>query len=68
MTGKKRKQVKTLLGIAAGLAVTAVCPPAGVAFGMACFLKGAKKYAKSGKIEDAQDMILNYGGSIGKKK
>ncbi|MCF7814630.1 MAG: hypothetical protein K9N40_09135 [Candidatus Cloacimonetes bacterium] len=59
---KKKDAAKALVGTAAVVGVTVVCPPAGIALGILGFLKSAKKYAKTGNPQDAAGMFTNYGG------
>ena len=59
MTQKEAARKKLLVSIGAG--ITVACPPLGVLLGLAGFLNDARKYAQSGKHEDATDMVFNCG-------
>ena len=59
--GQKKRLRKTALGIAAGVAVTAVCPPAGIALATVGFLRGARRYAQTGDPNAAREMVMSYG-------
>ena len=65
--GKRLKCAVKLGKLAAGIGVAVACPPAGAALGAVAFLKGARKFAKSGNPRDAQGMITGYGGIFGGK-
>jgi hypothetical protein len=50
--------------LAAGAAITAVCPPAGIGLGIVGFLRGARRYAHSGDVRAAEEMITGYCGAL----
>ncbi|HXK50558.1 MAG TPA: hypothetical protein PKW56_08825 [Clostridiales bacterium] len=60
MNEVRKKSLKGLLKIAAGIAVTTVCPPAGAVIGTAVFLKSAKDYRKSCDPADAMGMVTGW--------
>ena len=60
MNKVRKKSLKQLLKIAAGVAITVVYPPAGVVIGSAVFLKSARKYVKTGDPVDAAEMVTGY--------
>lgn len=60
----KSDSAKKLAGIGIGIGLAAVCPPAAAIMGIFSFLRGARKYAQSGKIEDATEMIMGYSDSV----
>ena len=62
----KKEAAQRAAELAAGVAVTAVCPPAGIALGIAAFLRGARRYAQTGDVQAAEEMITGYGSVAGK--
>lgn len=52
---------RKLLGLAAGGVLAVVCPPAAVAVGGVLFLKGARRFAQTGDIQAAGEMLTAYG-------
>lgn len=67
MNGVRRKSLKQLVKIAAGVTITVVCPPAGVVIGSAVFLKSAKKFANSCDPADAAGMVTGYSDIVSDK-
>jgi hypothetical protein len=65
---RTRKNRKRALGIGATALLTAACPPAGVIVGLASFFRGARRYAQSGDIDDATDMVMSYTDASGGNK
>ena len=51
-----------------GVALTAVCPPAGIASGALTTAKSARKYAQSGNPNDARGMVAGYADALGSSK
>jgi hypothetical protein len=60
----KKEAAQRAAKLAAGVAITAVCPPAGIAMGIVGFLRGARRYAQSGDVRAAEEMITSYGGAV----
>ena len=49
----QKKRVRILAGFGLGALVTAICPPAGVILGTACFLGNARKVAQNPDDDEA---------------
>ncbi len=54
-----------LLGIGAGAALYAVCPPAAIALGVFGFVRGACRFARSPSPDAAREMFMGYGSISG---
>lgn len=65
MASERKKAVKGLVGLAAGAALYAACPPAAMLLGGALFLKGARRFAQTGDINGARQMVMGYGDASG---
>ena len=65
----KRKLVKKasgeLLGLGLGAALFTVCPPAGIALGFAGFVRGARRFARTGDIDSLREMTTGYSSVAG---
>ena len=60
MNRKQAAKSGVRLGLAAGLA--AACPPAAAVVGIALCLKGVRRFAQTGNIDAARDMVTGFGG------
>ena len=68
--GNRKKMAKKGILFGAGAVLAAICPPAAVGVAAATFLGSARKYAKSGDVQDAQGLVSGYAdlsGSSGDK-
>jgi hypothetical protein len=63
-----RKNRTRAIGIVVGAAVATVFPVAGAVIGLASFFGGARRYARSGEIDDATDMVLGFTDASGGAK
>lgn len=58
-----KKSGGMLVGIGAGAALAAVCPPAAVALGLIGFVRGARRFAQDASPDAAREMLMGYDGA-----
>jgi hypothetical protein len=61
MKQSQKKAVKAGIGLAAGVGLAAVCPPAAAIVGFATFFRSARRFAQTGNVNDARGMITGFG-------
>lgn len=55
-----KRSSKALIGLGAGAALWAVCPPAALGLGAVAFVRSARRLANGGGIEAMRDLGMSY--------